>query len=223
MRVSKIPPRARKDVPARRVHWYHPACIFKSFERASKKTKTIDGCQDVEGFGDLHPQDQRDLGAKIESWAARKAVSLDNYKPKKKRRASPSAMALALALSREPKRLASELATPEPGQRMVANGSEFVTPPASPSRPRRAAVPLEEGVAPITPSDGPSSDEERSMCSTDSLSAFFPADPMTRELLEDDLLAMPLDSLAHFDANDTLDFGALLPSIFDAEDPTEGV
>ena len=137
LRVGKIPPRARKDVPARRVHWYHPACIFKSFERASKKTKTIDGCQDVEGFEDLHPQDQRDLGAKIESWAARKAVSLDNYKPKKKRRASPSAMALALALSREPKRLASELATPEPGQRMVANGSEFVTPPASPSRPPR--------------------------------------------------------------------------------------
>ena len=79
------------------------------------------------------------------------------------------------------------------------------------------------GATSFTPSDGPSSDEERSMCSTDSLSAFFPADPITRELLEDDLLAMPLDSLAYFDANDTLDFGALLPSIFDAEDPTEGV
>ena len=43
LRVGKIPPRARNDntAPARRVHWYHPACIFKSFERAAKTTKTI--------------------------------------------------------------------------------------------------------------------------------------------------------------------------------------
>ena len=32
VRVGKVPPRVRADVPAVRVHWYHPACIFKSFE-----------------------------------------------------------------------------------------------------------------------------------------------------------------------------------------------
>ena len=40
VRVGKRPPRVREDVAAVRVHWYHPACIFKSFERAAYKTKT---------------------------------------------------------------------------------------------------------------------------------------------------------------------------------------
>ena len=73
LRVGKIPPRARKDVPARRVHWYHPACIFKSFERASKKTKTIDTIDEIEGFEELHKSDQRDLAKRVDDWAARKA------------------------------------------------------------------------------------------------------------------------------------------------------
>ena len=101
LRVGKIPPRARKDVPARRVHWYHPACIFKSFERASKKTKTIDTIDEIEGFEELHKSDQRDLARRVDDWAARKAESLATYKPKKKkaRRESPSAVALALAVA----------------------------------------------------------------------------------------------------------------------------
>jgi len=66
VRVGKVPPRVRADVPAVRVHWYHPACIFKSFERAAKKTKTIDNVGDVEGFEALRAADRADLSAKIE-------------------------------------------------------------------------------------------------------------------------------------------------------------
>ena len=50
VRIGKVPPRMRADVTAVRVNWYHPACIFQSFERAAKKTKTIDNVEDVAGF-----------------------------------------------------------------------------------------------------------------------------------------------------------------------------
>ena len=86
LRVGKIPPRARKDVPARRVHWYHPACIFKSFERASKKTKTIDTVDDMEGFSELKEADKADLTSRVAAWVARKAAMNANYKPKKRKR-----------------------------------------------------------------------------------------------------------------------------------------
>ena len=86
LRVGKIPPRARKDVPARRVHWYHPACIFKSFERASKKTKTIDTVEDMEGFSELKEADKADLTSRVAAWVARKAAMNANYKPKKRKR-----------------------------------------------------------------------------------------------------------------------------------------
>ena len=144
--MGKIPARARKDVRRRRVHWYHPACIFKSFERASKKTKTIDTIEEIEGFDVLHKSDQRDLAKRVDDWAARKAESLATYKPKKKkaRRESPSAVALALAVVKAaaPKKL-----------RMDPGGSEFVTPPSSP-KPK---------VRTVTPCDGPSSDEDASL------------------------------------------------------------
>ena len=78
--------RARKDVPARRVHWYHPACIFKSFERASKKTKTIDTVEDMEGFSELKEADKADLTSRVAAWVARKAAMNANYKPKKRKR-----------------------------------------------------------------------------------------------------------------------------------------
>jgi len=88
LRVGKIPPRARKDVPARRVHWYHPACIFKSFERASKKTKTIDDTEDMEGFSELKDADKADLTSRVAAWAARKQAMNATYKPKKRKRRS---------------------------------------------------------------------------------------------------------------------------------------
>ena len=82
------PRRARNDhtAPARRVHWYHPACIFKSFERAAKTTKTIDSVDDMEGFSDLKDKDKADLTARVAAWVARKAALDANYKPKKRKR-----------------------------------------------------------------------------------------------------------------------------------------
>ena len=40
---------------------YHPACIFKSFERAAYKTKTLERVDDVEGFENLQDADRADL------------------------------------------------------------------------------------------------------------------------------------------------------------------
>ena len=85
VRVGKRPPRVREDVPAVRVHWYHPACIFKSFERAAYKTKTLERVGDVEGFDNLRDADRADLAARIAAWSARRAAQLAHYRPKKGR------------------------------------------------------------------------------------------------------------------------------------------
>ena len=85
VRVGKRPPRVREDVPAVRVHWYHPACIFKSFERAAYKTKTLERVGDVEGFDNLRDADRADLAARIAAWSARRAAQFAHHKPKKGR------------------------------------------------------------------------------------------------------------------------------------------
>ena len=85
VRVGKRPPRVREDVPAVRVHWYHPACIFKSFERAAYKTKTLERVGDVEGFDNLRDADRADLAARIAAWSARRAAQFAHYNPKKGR------------------------------------------------------------------------------------------------------------------------------------------
>ena len=85
VRVGKRPPRVREDVAAVRVHWYHPACIFKSFERAAYKTKTLERVGDVEGFDNLRDADRADLAARIATWSARRAAQFATYKPKKGR------------------------------------------------------------------------------------------------------------------------------------------
>ena len=59
------------------------------------------------------------------------------------------------------------------------------------------------------------SDEDASLDGS-AYSMFLPEPVISvEESMEMPLLEMPLDSLAYVDANDTLDFGALLPSIFD--------
>ena len=74
VRVGKRPPRVQQDIKAVRVHWYHPACIFKSFERAAYKTKTLERVGDVEGFDNLRDADRADLAARIAAWSARRAA-----------------------------------------------------------------------------------------------------------------------------------------------------
>ena len=83
VRVGKRPPRVQQDIKAVRVHWYHPACIFKSFERAAYKTKTLERVGDVEGFETLRDPDRADLAARIAAWSARRAAQFAHYNPKK--------------------------------------------------------------------------------------------------------------------------------------------
>jgi len=41
--------------------WYHARCIFNTFTRARQKTRCIEAPEDIEGFGQLNPEDQRML------------------------------------------------------------------------------------------------------------------------------------------------------------------
>ena len=122
VRVGKVPPRMRADVTAVRVNWYHPACIFQSFERAAKKTKTIDNVEDVAGFEALRDADRADLSAKIEEWTARRArrpVFLQTAPKAPKSKAPPHRNAKARMREKKvveevEKRLVAVLPTPTP-------------------------------------------------------------------------------------------------------------
>ena len=58
LRIGKVPPRVN-PLQNKRVHWYHPSCVFQSFRRASKKTKLIDRPEkDLEGWHALQPNDR---------------------------------------------------------------------------------------------------------------------------------------------------------------------
>lgn len=46
--------------------WYHGRCIFNSFLRARKTTRTIQGEHDIEGFGNLHDDDKNLVRRMIE-------------------------------------------------------------------------------------------------------------------------------------------------------------
>ena len=50
---GKTPPHASCSVRAPRTKWYHLECIFKSFEKVNKETKTITSVDDIEGFEGL--------------------------------------------------------------------------------------------------------------------------------------------------------------------------
>ena len=135
VRVGKRPPRVREDVPAVRVHWYHPACIFKSFERAAYKTKTLERVGDVEGFDNLRDADRADLAARIAAWSARRAAQFAHYKPKKGRGKKRKVTSLPDAL---PSMVDDEVRLPR-----------GLRPPRRGPRGRRAA--FEEGRSPRLP------------------------------------------------------------------------
>lgn len=76
MRIGKIPPALRCASSQRRLssnylcprrrtgktirtQWYHPDCIFKSFVRMTKSTKTIRSTDDLHGFHQLRLPDQQ--------------------------------------------------------------------------------------------------------------------------------------------------------------------
>ena len=72
LRLGKIPPRARQTPNARRVHWFHPACLFKAFERASSKSKTLDSVDEVEGLDQLAAEDRAAIVAHVDAWNERR-------------------------------------------------------------------------------------------------------------------------------------------------------
>ena len=195
LRVGKIPPRARKDVPARRVHWYPPACIFKSFERASKKTKTIDTIEEIEGFDVLHKSDQRDLAKRVDEWAAAQG-RIPCTSPRRRRRA---------ASRRRPwpwpspsRRGRAQEAEDGPGRLRVRHAAVVAEAQGAHGHALRRAV-VGRGIV---------------LGRSSHFYVLTGARHQCQESMEMPLMEMPLDSLAYVDANDTLD-GALLPSIFD--------
>ena len=72
-RIGKIPPRARA-VKTTRVHWYHPACLFTSFDRVAKFTKCLDAIDELEGFESLKTDDQLEVEDLLEQHARRGPV-----------------------------------------------------------------------------------------------------------------------------------------------------
>ena len=50
---GKTPPHASFSVKKPKTKWYHIECIFESFKRAERKTKTITSEEDIEGFEGL--------------------------------------------------------------------------------------------------------------------------------------------------------------------------
>ena len=64
-----------------RTHWYHLPCIFRSFKRSCKGTKTITSLDDIDNFDRLAPRDQADINACIrrgpDQFAAQRAAARD--------------------------------------------------------------------------------------------------------------------------------------------------
>ncbi|KAJ8598144.1 hypothetical protein CTAYLR_007415 [Chrysophaeum taylorii] len=60
LRIGKIPP-SIKTGHSCRTHWYHLPCIFRSFRRACKGTKTITSVNDIANFDRLRPSDQQHI------------------------------------------------------------------------------------------------------------------------------------------------------------------
>lgn len=58
-RIGKIPPRVNQQKSGRRVHWYHPECIFESFAKCSKRTHVIQSPRDLRGYAGLAGRDKR--------------------------------------------------------------------------------------------------------------------------------------------------------------------
>ena len=58
-RIGKIPPRVNQQKSGRRVHWYHPECIFESFAKCSKRTHVIQSPRDLRGYAALAGRDKR--------------------------------------------------------------------------------------------------------------------------------------------------------------------
>ena len=68
LRIGKIPPRVNDAAKGKRIHWYHPACLFTSFDRVAKFTKCLESCDELMGFDALEEDDR----ALVEKWMLHK-------------------------------------------------------------------------------------------------------------------------------------------------------
>ena len=67
LRIGKVTPNPFSDDGGDMKQWFHPSCIFETFVRARAATKKIEDTDDLEGFGDLQPEDKEVIKDLIES------------------------------------------------------------------------------------------------------------------------------------------------------------
>ena len=58
LRIAKLTTNPFSDEAGEMKQWFHPQCIFESFQRARATTKKIEEPDDVEGFSDLQQEDK---------------------------------------------------------------------------------------------------------------------------------------------------------------------
>ena len=58
LRIAKLVSNPFSDDAGEMKQWFHPQCIFESFQRARATTKKIEEPDDVEGFTDLQQEDK---------------------------------------------------------------------------------------------------------------------------------------------------------------------
>ena len=80
-RIGKRPPSAR--LGQGKTRWYHLECVFASFRRACRRSKTITRQEDVRNLELLAPEDREKVKQMIDAWNAelRAATAADQPKP----------------------------------------------------------------------------------------------------------------------------------------------
>ena len=65
-RIGKLTPSPFSEGDSM-AQWYHPGCLFQTFQRVRVATKIIEEPDDLEGYGDLEDGDKKALLKLIES------------------------------------------------------------------------------------------------------------------------------------------------------------
>ena len=71
LRIGKIAPRASNETK-KHVRWYHPDCIFESFDNCRKETKVILAVSDLAGLETLREPDRLYVKSLIDEYKAKR-------------------------------------------------------------------------------------------------------------------------------------------------------
>ena len=71
LRIGKITPRPIHQ-PKKRTFWYHPDCIFESFDNCRKETKVILAVSDLAGLETLREPDRLYVKSLIDEYKAKR-------------------------------------------------------------------------------------------------------------------------------------------------------